>query len=131
MKSALANIGETKLSSTASRLEQAGEKREIDIISSDTPAFIAALRSLVKKYKQPETGGAVELSHGDTAFLQDRLQELKAACGAFNKKAAKAALDDLKSKKWPQTTSVLLEEISVYLLRGEFKKIVSAIDEAE
>jgi len=49
MKSALANIGETALSAVAARLEQAGRDGNIDIILSDTRAFLEALRRLVAK----------------------------------------------------------------------------------
>ena len=54
MKGALANIGETDLSSVASKLEQAGQGGETAIISTETPAFIDALQSLVKKFKPKE-----------------------------------------------------------------------------
>jgi HPt (histidine-containing phosphotransfer) domain-containing protein len=132
MKSALANIGETELSSAAFKLEQAGDKGEINIISAETPNFIRELMLLVKKFKpeQPKDSKNPEETADDKNMLREKLSDIIKACGKFNKKAAKTALDDLKASARTRAANDLLDEISVYLLRGEFKKVVEAAEKA-
>ena len=47
MKTALANIGENKLSDDALKLEQAGDNRDFNGIVNKTPAFIDELKLLL------------------------------------------------------------------------------------
>jgi PAS domain S-box-containing protein len=54
MKSALANIGEAKLSSIAHEFEQAGKNRHMAAIISETPEFIESLRMVVEKIRPAE-----------------------------------------------------------------------------
>jgi len=131
IKSALLHIGETEMSAVALKLEVAGNDRNIDEISARTPAFMQSLRSIIDQYKlRPADAAAEKISHDDMAFLQEKLAEIKTACEQIRKSAAKAALDELKQKAWPRTTNGLLDEISVYLLHGEFKKVVAAVEKA-
>ena len=51
IKSALANIGEKKLSGFAFELEQAGKARDLDGIAGKTPAFIQELQALTEELK--------------------------------------------------------------------------------
>jgi len=48
-KSALTNIGETKLSKTARKLETAAKENDIAVLSKETPAFIDALKAIIDK----------------------------------------------------------------------------------
>jgi CheY-like chemotaxis protein len=128
LKSALANIAETKLSDMAFNLEKAGSRGETDVILRDTPIFIDALKEITVKYKRDNTDIATEVSAENMALLLEKLTEIKAACGVFNKKAVKAALDDLKQKTWPRKVNDFLDELYVYLLRGEFKKVILAAE---
>jgi len=48
-KSALNNIGETKLSETALKLEQAAKEKDVAVLSKETPAFIDALKAVIDK----------------------------------------------------------------------------------
>ncbi|MCL1927518.1 MAG: ATP-binding protein [Treponema sp.] len=128
IKSALANIGETELSGIALRLENAGDSRNLAIIKDETPAFINALQSLIVKFIPAETGGDAAVSPDDTDFLLEKLHEIKTACEAFNVRAAKTALSDLKQKTWPHDINDVLDEISVRLLHGEFKRAISAAE---
>ena len=50
IKDALAGVGELELSKVAEKLEQAGMEKNIDIISSETPGFLDALRFIISKY---------------------------------------------------------------------------------
>ena len=133
MKSALANIGETALSDIALRLEQAANNGETSVISTETPEFINALRLLLEKIKPPikgETGENVNISQDDIHFLRNKLTDIKTACENLVLKDAKKALAELKHKTWPRKINDIINEISLCLLRGEFAKVVSAVDAA-
>jgi hypothetical protein len=129
LKSPLINVGETELSSTALRLEQAGNSGDIEVISSETPAFMRSLRSLADKHKPKERDDTGEISPDDLIFLRSRLNGIKTACERIKKKDAKAALDELNQKAWPRATNDLLDELTEHLLHGEFKKAVTAVDQ--
>ncbi|MCL2697803.1 MAG: hypothetical protein FWE74_06955 [Oscillospiraceae bacterium] len=128
MKSALMNIGEAELSDIARRLEEAGESGDMDFINSETPGFINALKTLTCKYKKEEPDYLPEVSGEDMIYLYEKLGEIKTACGIYNKKAAKAALTELKQKRWTRAVSIMLDEITRCLLHGEFKKITAVIN---
>jgi signal transduction histidine kinase/CheY-like chemotaxis protein/HPt (histidine-containing phosphotransfer) domain-containing protein len=49
MKSALANISETRLSNTAHKLELAGHSENIQVIMAETPAFLKQLEEVIKR----------------------------------------------------------------------------------
>jgi len=124
MKSALANINQTELSGTALKLEEAGRKRDTALISAETPAFLNALRDLVKEIKSREDpGGSAE---GDTAaareYLKKALWEIQAACTAYDKKAAKEALTELRQQTWSRPVKELLNTIAEHLLHSEFEE---------
>jgi CheY-like chemotaxis protein len=130
MKSALANIGETKLSGAALKLEQAGNERDFAVIAYETPTLTNALRVLIDKYKSAEKGETAEISGDDKVFLRDKLLEIKTACEAFDITAAKDALDDLRRKAWPHHINGSLDEISVHLLHSAFKKAAAIAEDA-
>jgi signal transduction histidine kinase/DNA-binding response OmpR family regulator len=48
-KSALNNVGETKLSETARKLELAAKEKDVAVLSKETPAFIEALKAVIEK----------------------------------------------------------------------------------
>ncbi|MCL2442692.1 MAG: ATP-binding protein [Treponema sp.] len=128
MKSALLNIEEAELSAVALKLERAGVAGEITEISERTPEFINALRILLEKHKPRETRNTDDISDEDKIFLTEKLSEIKIACASMQKKAAKIALDELKSKMWPRAVNEFLDDISTYLLYGEIKKIVTVVE---
>jgi signal transduction histidine kinase/CheY-like chemotaxis protein len=130
MKSALENIYEPGHAVLAANLEKAGLQKEFNLINSETPAFIDALESLVKKYKSNEKDTAVypdnkELSAEDAGFLREKLSIVKSACETFNNKDAKNALEDLKQRIWPRRIHNNLNEISVHLLHSAFKTMAA------
>jgi CheY-like chemotaxis protein len=128
MKSALANIGENRLAETAQKLEQAGGNSDIILIHQKTPEFILSLGALLEKIKYPNAGDNVTASNDDMAFLQIKMNEIKTACGKFIPGDAKKAIAELKQKTWPSGIDFIINEISVYLLRGEYSKAVSVVD---
>ncbi|MCL2196730.1 MAG: ATP-binding protein [Treponema sp.] len=134
LKSALANIKEMQLSNIALRLEQAAINEGTAVLSAETPGFMNMLKSLLGKLKKPETdsgGEAQELSQDEKDLLKNKINEIKAACAALNVKAAKTALTELKQKPWPNNISAVIDEISLYLIRGEVSKVESAADKAK
>ena len=128
MKSALANIGEMELSAIALRLEQAGVDRDHVVMTAETPAFVSALESLIEKMKPELNEESEDVSVYDENYLRDKLQAINAACSVLDRGAFKAALEELKSKKWPKEVNVLLDEISLHLLHSAFKKASAAAD---
>jgi signal transduction histidine kinase/CheY-like chemotaxis protein/HPt (histidine-containing phosphotransfer) domain-containing protein len=122
MKSALANIGEEKLSAFASKLEEAGRERDITRISEETPEFLSALRTVIEKNKLTKDGNedADNISHDDMVYLSEKLTEIKKACAEHDKKTAKDTLSHLREKKWPQPVAELLEKMAEHLLHSEF-----------
>ncbi|WP_461254882.1 hybrid sensor histidine kinase/response regulator [Treponema sp. R80B11-R83G3] len=135
MKSALANIGETKLSGVASKLEEAGRQRNIAVISDETPAFLAALRELIEKIK-PNTGSvedevSLNIEDDDKAYLLENLTAIQKACAEYDKKTAKDALAQLRQKTWPHKLTELLEKIAEHLLHSEFAEASSIAEDCK
>jgi len=128
MKSALANIGENLLSDAALKLEKAGGNNEIDVILEKTPEFLLSLRSLNDKIKRTVTKNSGLVSPDDIVFLHSKLDEIKTACAKFIPGDAKKAIKELKQKTWPDAVNNTINDISLYLIRGEFSKAVSATD---
>jgi CheY-like chemotaxis protein len=136
MKSALANFGEKELSGAALKLEQAGEKRDMAIISGETPVFIDALQLLLKKLKpsEQENAGGVEssdeklLSEETRIFLCEKLNEIKIACAGYDKKIAKKALHEIKLKTWPAHINSVLDDITVHILHSEFDEAAAVAE---
>jgi len=132
MKSALANIGENELSAVAGKLEEAGRNKNIAEITSGTPWFLSALRSIVQKNKpnkdDVEDAAEVHTRAEDHVHLLDKLSVIQKACIEYDKKTVKKTLAQLKEKTWSNTINELLETISELLLHSEFIKIANLID---
>jgi len=130
MKSALANIGETELSNTALKLEEEGRKRNIAVIPKDTPAFLSALRAVIKKINpnNENIGNEVtdDIQDGDRAYLLENLSIIHEACSGYDKKTAKNTLSQLQQKKWPRDVNELLDTIAKHLLHSEFTEAAKA-----
>ena len=122
MKSALANIGEEKLSAFAGKLEEAGRERDITKICGETPEFLSALRAVIEKNKLTKDGNkdADNIVHDDMVYLSEKLTEIKKACAEHDKKTAKDTLSRLREKTWPQPVAELLEKMAEHLLHSEF-----------
>jgi HPt (histidine-containing phosphotransfer) domain-containing protein len=124
LKSALANIGETKLSALAKDLEEAGREKNLAYITDETPAFLKGLRAVVEKLKmwKEEHGG--EASEEDLTYMRKMILSIKGACAEYDIDAAMAAQAELKQRSWPREYGELLDIISEHLLHSDF-------DEAE
>ncbi|MCL2245146.1 MAG: ATP-binding protein [Treponema sp.] len=132
MKSALSNIGENTLASLALRLEQAGNRNDIAVIRSETTEFITMLAALADKIKQSNQKDneevPPEISPADKDFLLEKLNIIKASCKELNIKDAKTTLVGIKQKTWSYKINEMLNEISVYIVRGELAKAEGAVD---
>ena len=128
LKNALANIGEIQLSKLAVKLESDGNNNDTAAIESKTPEFIKALKILIEKIKPEKSNDDFVISHDETNFLRDKLAVIKAACEKFVIKEAKNVLEEIKQGTWPKEINEILDDISVYLLRGEFAKVGSAVN---
>jgi CheY-like chemotaxis protein len=127
LKSALANIGEAKLSVLAGELEQAGRKRSIDFIADKTPAFLNELLTVVDKLKSNMAEcGKNDISEEDMAHLRKILQAIKSACAEYDINATTAAIKELKQKPWPSPYGELIDTIAEHLLHSDFEKAAEA-----
>jgi signal transduction histidine kinase/CheY-like chemotaxis protein/PAS domain-containing protein len=123
MKSALASIGETDLSTVALKLEQAGRAEDIPVLKSVTPAFLEALSEVIKKNRPKENKNNVIIDDSENlAYLAEKLAAIRTACEKYDEVTAYAALAELKNKEWSGSTKDLLDTISMHLLHSDFEK---------
>jgi signal transduction histidine kinase/CheY-like chemotaxis protein/HPt (histidine-containing phosphotransfer) domain-containing protein/ferredoxin len=127
IKNALANIGKTDLSATAKKLEQAGREEKIDVIKTETPAFIDSLRAVVEEIKpiKERTAGS---DNEDMPRLTEMLIAINAACGDYDEKTADKILAELRKTAWSQKTNEFLSKISEQLLHSNFDEVAEDID---
>jgi CheY-like chemotaxis protein/anti-sigma regulatory factor (Ser/Thr protein kinase) len=126
IKSALANIGKMDLSAVALKLEMAGREGKLDIITSETPAFLGSLRNFVEEIV-PRRKDAIEAGDEDRAYLLEKLETIKSACGEYDEATAEKALAELKKAEWSRQTMELLDKISEQLLCSDFDETVAEI----
>jgi PAS domain S-box-containing protein len=125
LKSALANIGEKKLSDFAGELEQAGREKQIAFIAEKTSVFLSELQAVVDSLK-PDTPEDYDVSEQDKTYMRNMLHTVREACAAYDKKAAKAALTELKQKPLPKVYGELIDTIDEHLLHSDFDKAGAA-----
>ncbi|MDR2596985.1 MAG: response regulator [Treponema sp.] len=129
MKSALANIGEIELSESASRLEQAGRDKDLNLMTTETKNFLEALQAVIEKIKpKDDDDGNIEDTQEVLAYLREKLTDIKNACDMYDKKAIKNTLNELKEKTWSHKTKELMNSITDHLLHSEFDKVSSLAD---
>jgi len=129
MKSALANIGKIDLSAAALKLEMAGREGKLDIIISDTPAFLDSLRAFTEEIApKTEGSGGGDTADEDPVYLREQLLAIKSACDDYDKNTANKALAGLKQKTWSKSTGELLDSIGRHLLYSDFDEIVESVD---
>ncbi len=114
IKSSLENIGESKLSKSARKLEQAGRDRNTGLIKTSAPSFLNELQILLEKLKPKEEDCADE----DIGGLRNKLLVIQGMCDDYDRKGALALLADIKncSKK----TKSVLDQIKEHILHSEF-----------
>jgi len=129
IKSALANIGERKLSNVARKLEAAGSKGNRAVISADTGAFLENLGKVIQKLEAESDKNAIVPEKEDTVYLRAHLLEFRSACTNYDKKLAKSILTELSSVQWSIQTKEFLDVLQGLLLHSEFEEAVSKTTE--
>jgi len=129
IKGALANVGNADLAAEALKLETAAREGDVDTITSDTPAFLRALRSFTEELAPTKQGAADETIEEDAAYLKEYLVLLKAACEEYDEQTADDLLVELKKKAWSSETRELLDKISEKLLHSEFGEVIDYVEE--
>ncbi|GBU28626.1 hybrid sensor histidine kinase/response regulator [Treponema sp. R8-4-B8] len=122
MKSALANMGEEEASAFARRLEIAGQAKDIQLITSETPAFMEALKKVIEKLKPKEDASVPENFENDLVFLSEKMFVIKTACDNYDDVTANAALKELEQKKWSRSIKNYISALSMHILHGDFEK---------
>ena len=130
IKSALANIGQVRLSETASKLEKAGKEANKKIMLTETPAFIDSIKSLIRKLTPEEKINDSEISDTEIQFIKEKLLFIKTSCGKLDKKEAKKDLNELKQHVWPSYINNQLDNITAHLLHSDFDKAADAAQQA-
>ena len=128
IKSALANIGETELSAAASSLEQACREKDINLLLSKTGKFLDKLNMVVGEIKLTKAETDIIDSEETLLFLNEKLGIIREACAAFDKKTAKNALNELRTKEWSQNKIEFIDSIAEHLLHSEFDGIITLVE---
>ena len=125
MKSALHNIGRTKLSRDAATLEQAGRDNNTAVITAQTPLFIANIRAVVEELSSAPSAAppATETAAAaDPAALREQFLAIAAACDVYDKAAVKSALSFLHELPLPPQAASCLEEIDSHIIVSDFEE---------
>ena len=61
----------------------------------------------------------------DIVYLCEKLNEVIKACGAFDIRAAKTAMAELKNKAWSDEVGDLIKGMSLELVGGDFERVVA------
>jgi PAS domain S-box-containing protein len=122
MKSALANMGEDELSAVARKLEMAGRAKEIEIMISETPAFLEALRETIERIKPKEDDFVQEISEDDLKYLSEKMIIIQKASEDYDEITANSVLVELGQKKWTLPVKEQLNNITMHLLHSDFEK---------
>ena len=129
IKSALANIGKKELSAAALKLELAGREKNIDVIKTETPAFLSSLQSLIEELSSKQNKAAGEAPDEDRGYLREKLLEIKSACEEYDENTAEKTIEELRKKSWSEINKKILEQIDEALLHSEFDEIINIVNE--
>jgi HPt (histidine-containing phosphotransfer) domain-containing protein len=118
MKSALANVGETDLSTAAKNLEIAAKENDISYITEHYPVFEMDLSATVIRFtaENATSGEAI-----DIAVIKRKIDEIKAACENYDSNAAALVSETLKFNLSAEIREKL-SVISELILHGEFEE---------
>ncbi len=122
IKSALASIGQSALSSFALRLEETVRGLDTSVIATETPAFIDKLLGLAGELTAKNESAESVATSDDTALLREKLTVIAQACADYDKKPAKDALAELRKYAWTPETNELLDTIAEHLLHSSFEE---------
>ncbi|MCL1842712.1 MAG: response regulator [Defluviitaleaceae bacterium] len=126
LKSALANVGEARLSQDAAWLEQAGRDADLKIIRGEAPEFLINIHNLIKNHKEETPDEDIILSQDETAFLHENALQAADACIVYDDDTAYKILDKLKPRAWPFQIKKIIDKINEHLLHGDYEKAAEA-----
>jgi len=126
IKSALRNAGKTQLAESASQLEQASRKNQVDTVAVSAPAFLDELRKLIadiesKQNQDIDSDGADE----DSIEILEKLLLIKEQCAEYNRRGVLnmvAEIDRCSAK-----TRNVLKEIKEYAMQSDFEDAENAV----
>ena len=128
MKSATAFLGRTDLSALASKLETAGQERNIQVIMSETPAFVRSLKILVEEISLQKNHADKKMSEEVESQLHEKLLLIKLACEEYDEHAANKVMEELNQTTWHKHERELLNKIALHLLHSDLDEVVAVVD---
>jgi HPt (histidine-containing phosphotransfer) domain-containing protein len=130
IKNVLTYFNKLDLSAIARKLEQSGQEKNIEVITSETPSFLQSLQAFVDELaptirnKESKTPDINE----DTVYLHEKLLIIKKAGEEYDETTIENAITELKEKKWATSTEELLDTIANYLLHSDFEEIAGLVN---
>ncbi|MDR3012693.1 MAG: response regulator [Chitinispirillales bacterium] len=129
MKSALANIGEARLSQMAHVLERAGKTNNKDTIAAQINNFLKALRGITAKAEVESKTRETAETDEDPKYLREQLLIIAEACKNYSVGVASDALESLNRMAWTETTEQVLETISTHILQSNFEEAAETAEQ--
>jgi len=129
MKTALANIGESNLSTVAYDLEKAGNKNDIEFIAAETFPFIMELQRVAQKVKPLKSDelNNEDLIEADSGYLLEKLAEIKTACENYDNRTIKGIIQELRKAAWSDDIKELLGTMAEQLLSGDPDEVLNTV----
>jgi len=125
IKSALSNIGESKLSQEAYVLEHAGGDMDYKSIQNNMPQFLASLQEVITRITPKEKP---DYADEDLDYLREQLLIISEACENYNYEIANNSLKTLRNQNsLSKQTAKLLSDIDTYLLHSDFEEATELI----
>jgi len=128
MKTALANVGKMDLLPAAQKLEQSGRSEDIDIIVSETPAFLKSLQEFMEKLSREISESENIKEEADRLLLHKELLAVKKACIEYDEETADKTVTELRKNTWSNKDKELLVKIAENILHSDFDETVILID---
>jgi len=82
----------------------------------------------VEKYK-PNEEAEEDDPNSDYTYLQEHIRAFKDACDAYDKKAAKEIIIELRLHSWPPKIKELLSIVAEQLLSGDVDLAFGSVDQ--
>ena len=132
MKSSLATIGAMRLSETASELETASKKGDIDYCTQQFPGFKEKLLVLHAKLSVIFPGGEIQKTGpGNRERLREDAQKIIAAAEDFDNDTGILIIRDLLSFDFGEEKNVLLENALAALENFEYEGAIEILKKME
>ncbi|MDR2554605.1 MAG: response regulator [Fibromonadaceae bacterium] len=130
LKSALANIGASKLSESAKALEAAGKKKDAAFINSNNAKFLANLEALLNNLEETLSlnNDGERKTVADIELLRSELNMLKEALESLDSAAIDKTVDRLREFSQADGIGQNVENILQSILIGEYDEAVAMID---